>query len=191
MTWYDEDGKPQKAKCPGCGRETACHNDRCDDYEEPDRKYPADQLGRGWLFRSPAGRMETVERIEEASAETGYEILIWTVETGPGFCWRAFRSDKIEAVRPQYPRSEPAKIVIREWSTAMQARISVAPGDYGMVVAEAHGKRGEGWTVSARLDGREVSIEQTDSKAKARTIIRRWSRQVAKTLGGLEVVELD
>lgn len=191
MSWYDESGEPAKGKCPACNAETDCHNERCDLYKEPDPRHKVKDLAAGWHFRSPVGRLEFVERIVEASEATGWQVLIYTRETGPGYCWHAFQSDKVEAVPPRHGagRSGDVAVVIHEWNYhggPIQAGIVIGVAgrpDFNRVLVEAHQERGAGWTIISRLNGSDLTSETRPNKAQARTVVRQWAKLHSKALG--------
>lgn len=168
--------------CLSCGGDRQCLG--CDD-----TRPVAEALGRGWLFMSPLGRWETVERVEQANEYA--PVRVWTDATGPDYSWSLERWVRVDAIAPPHRLHGVPEIRIWEHDWArdapMYAVLTVDTAyrpstDHPLV--EARYSRDTGWRVVHRPGGGETLVVDCGrSKAKARTALRAAAREHAKALG--------
>jgi hypothetical protein len=179
MSW-DDSSRPPPPRCPGCGAEMKCLG--CDDIRPR-----AEDLGRGWLLRSPLDRVETVTRVER-DASYG-PLRVWTAETGD-HPWLYWHAAKVDAVRPlQRLRGEPEIRIVEHsgrdgpmYAVATSSTVHSPVRDSAAALVEAVYSKSTGWTVAHRPDGGDVVTVACESKAKARTALMAAARQHAKAL---------
>lgn len=172
----------QEPTCRSCGADKQCLG--CDD-----TRPEAERLGPGWRFVSPLRRWETVERVEQASEYA--PVRVWTDKTGPDYSWLIPRWRKLDAVAPLWGVNGTPEIRVVEYEYSRDAPMyavatldTVHRPDNDEPLAEAHYSREGGWRVTHRpAGGGEVVSIACDSKAKARTALRRVAGEHAKALG--------
>lgn len=175
--------KTERPRCPDCDEhDLVCPN--CDD-----NRPTASDVDAGWRILSPFDRWETVARTEGGGFS---RVLIWTEETGPDQPWWYFPWSKLHAIRPEWTPHGRAviRVVEHRWPDSPMYAIACIDTNHdpdyvdpsGVIVQASTPGRGKGWTVSHRPGG-EVAVVVCDSKAKARSELRRLARQYAKTMG--------
>jgi hypothetical protein len=157
-----------------------------DDY--CDHRHFIRELNLGWQFWTPAGRLETIERMEPVDTSE-FWWRIWTTQTGPGWSWRLAGNDRVHAIVPN-PVAVPHLRFIDFTGAGMTPRMVIVLAadydipDFGLTLAEAHYLgTGLGWKMSDRPDGGDEAITGHPSKAKAKTALLKAGRTHAKHLG--------
>lgn len=166
--------------------------DEAQHYEElcEHRYYPW-ELNIGWLFHSPAGRVEKVTNVDTGNGRIAYAVRIFTEDTGPDYSWRIPRTDKVHALPPhpnRHPSNEPHLRIIE--LVGANASIIVVPAYRwqavpAMELALANARYlgpGKGWELWDHPAGGDAVVTHHDSKAKARTAIMAAARAHAAAL---------
>lgn len=165
------------------GDDGTTHDDECCDH-----RHFVSELNLGWRFWTPAGRLETIERMEPVDTSE-YSWRIWTKETGPAWSWRRGRDDRVHAIRPN-----PTSVAHLRFVDLSRARhgasMHIVPAedydipDFRLTLADAkYLGEGFGWQVTDRPDGGDKVVTEYPSKAKARTALLGAGRTHAKILG--------
>lgn len=161
--------------------------------ETCDHRYFVSELNIGWLFMTPAGRVERVTRMEPVD-NTEYWWRIWTAHTGPNYSWRRRRDERIDAI-PRHWKAAPHLLFVdlRSGRSAggSYASMHIVPHsptdlipDFHLTLCEArHLGPGAGWTVIDRPDGGDATITNQPNKAKARRALLAAGQHHAKALG--------
>lgn len=165
------------------GDDGTTHDDECCDH-----RHFVSELNLGWRFWTPAGRLETIERMEPVDTSE-YWWRIWTKDTGPHWSWRRRRDDRVHAIRPNPTAVAHLRFVdLAKGRTGASMHIVPAETydipDFALALAEAkYLGDGAGWRMTDRPDGGDQITTQYPSKAKARTALLRAGRTHAKILG--------
>lgn len=161
--------------------------------ETCDHRHFVAELNVGWVWRTPAGRLETITRMDAVDSSE-YWWRIWTDLTGPGYSWRMRRNDRVDAI----PRSwkQAPRLLLVDLTGARSAGggwasmhvVPTSPSDqipdFHLTLCEArHLGPGNGWKVTDRPDGGDEVTTHHTTKAKARTALVSAGRHHAKALG--------
>lgn len=176
-----------KPRCEGCGAELKCPG--CDD-----TRPTADDVYRGWMLLTPFGRWEEITKTEQANQYA--PVYIWTKQTGEKRPFRYWRWTKVDARRPleTYAGDPEVRVIEQEWRDGAMYAVAThsrsgrgIPGgsDGGVLVEARDAGRGQGWTVTHHPspDSDDPEAIRCESKAKARSEVRRLGRQYAKDMG--------
>lgn len=158
-------------------------------YEETcEHRYFPWELNVGWLFHSPAGRMEKVTDVDPGNGRLAYAVRIFTEDTGPDYSWRIPRLDKVHALPPHpdgHPSAEPhLRIVeLRESIIVVPAyrRQEIPAFRLALATARFLGP-GKVWELMDHPAGGEMVTTHHDTKAKARTALMAAARAHAAAL---------
>lgn len=166
------------------------------DDETCDHRHFVSELNIGWKFWSPAGRLETITRMEPTNAGA-YWWRIWTEQTGPAWSWRRWADDRVHAIPPNPVAAAYLRVVdlsARRHGASMH--IVPVENDFDipdfkltLVHAEYLGA-GQGWRVTDRPDGGDDAVTEYPSKAKAQAALLKAGRTHAKILG-LKLIRED
>lgn len=162
--------------------------------ETCDHRYFPWELNVGWLFHSPAGRMEKVTDGDPGSGRLEYAVRIFTEDTGPDYSWRIPRHHKVHAIPPHpdsHPSAEPHLLIVDlPRGPGREASISLVPGYrwqdipyFQLMLATARSLGpGQGWQLIDHPDGGDQVVTHHDNKAKARTALMAAAKAHAKAL---------
>jgi hypothetical protein len=154
-----------------------------------DHRYFVGELNIGWTFWTPAGRLETIERMEPVDT-TNVWWRIWTKETGPDWSWSRRADDRVHAVQPNPIVGPHLRLVELKRSVYSGASMHLVPAkglelipDFNLTLVEArHLGTGLGWRMTDRPDGGEPVFSNHPTQAKARTAVLAAGRRHAKIL---------
>lgn len=178
-----DNARPQ---CPNCGAGLKCPS--CDDLRPK-----AEEVYDGWRILSPFDRWELIERVDRPGGEYG-PVLIYTAEVGPAQPWTYPRWVKVDATPPllQLNGTPIVRVYEAEWAdgpmyayacldTDHRRRRLPGGSDAGVLVEARTRGRGHPWQVQHRPGGApEIVVTEHDSKAKARSELRRLAREFAR-----------
>jgi hypothetical protein len=154
-----------------------------------DHRYFVGELNTGWAFWTPAGRLETIERMEPVDTSEWW-WRIWTKETGPDWSWRRQSFDRVHAVQPNPIYGPHLRLVELKRSVSSGGSMHLVPAkglepipDFNLTLVEArHLGTGLGWQMTDRPDGGEPVFSNHTTQAKARTAVLAAGRRHAKIL---------
>lgn len=173
---------PDRPGCEDCGSKLICRG--CDD-----ARPTAEEICAGWRLMSPFDRWETVERVERPQIGPW---RFWTVESGAR-PWHYWPDKRLNAFPPeQHLHGDPEIRIIEGLGgdgpmfavacLSTSHRMDIPPE--GILVHASTPGRGRGWKVSHTPTGAAThTVTEHDSKAKARTELRRVARALAKEYG--------
>lgn len=157
--------------------------------ERCDHRHFGGELNVGWVWRTPAGRLETITRIERADIGD-YWWRVWTDLTGPGYSWRIRHDDRVDAI-PRSWKQAPRLLFVDLPKGARGASMHVVPGspsdaipNFLLTLCHAqHLGAHKGWKVFDRPDGGGQVVTDHPTKAKARTALLVAGEHHATALG--------
>lgn len=158
------------------------------DTESCDHRHFVVELDPGWMFWTPAGRLETVERMEPTD-RSEWQWRIWTKETGPDWSWRRQATDRVHAIAPT-PVYGPHLRLVDLPRAARGASMHIVPAaglqlvpDFSLTLVRAqYLGAGLGWTMADRPDGGDEVTTAYTTKAKTRAAMLGAGRHHAKIL---------
>ncbi len=141
-----------------------------------------DELAVGDQLFTPAGRWETVAKLDDAT----WLVRVFTDRTGPAYSWSLPRHRELPGLRAAWTLLKPT---VRVESTQRGVVAFIGADEYvngwaSYVLADASPLgRGEGWEVRDRPAGGELARLQVASKVEAMSAVRRAARAHAAALG--------
>jgi hypothetical protein len=124
---------------------------------------------------TPAGRWETVTDVDRHSVAA---VMVHTDRA----VWRFWPSDQLPYL-PAWHTEPGARVVVDESTTTIAVEVRRLRGGRGHSLLLAIRGKGVGWVIQDHPDGLVYEEVRVDSRAKARTEVRRRARLHAKRLG--------
>ncbi len=177
-----------RPSCPDCGTELACTH--CDD-----NRPTAEDIYAGCRLLTPFDRWELVEKVDQPGGRYG-PVLVWTKEltaAGAQRPWSFPRWRKVGMRRPEsvYHGTPEIRVVEHDYrdgamyaAATKDTNVGELLGDDGvLVMAHQLPGKGAGWEVVDHPAGHDTVKIHCDSKAEARSHVRRLARAYARAYG--------
>jgi len=160
MTWIDE-REPVEHECP-----------------QPLRAR-VDVFAVGGMVFTPAERWETVTEVDSTPVAAVVVVVVRTDRA----VWRFWPSDKLPYLPSWEARTDPgARVIVDEGPSRIAVEVVQRNGQ-GHVLLTAMRGRGVGWVIQDYPDALSSEQVTVESRAKARSEIRRRARAHGKRLG--------
>lgn len=137
----------------------------------------AGEFDVGGMVFTPAGRWEHITDVDRS----GFASVVVVTDRA---VWRFWPSEQLPYLARWEAHTEPGpRVVVDETTHTITVEVRRHHGGRGHVLATATQARGQGWVIQDRPDGATDDQVVIDTRAKARTEIRRRARAHAQRLG--------